>query len=182
MHMLTRPDCDCAFNHSKSQYAEDLIMLPTLLHARRGSPGHGVFVEPGALDGIAFSNTYMLERCFGWRGLLIEGNPASFAKLRESGRASTFLHSAVCGASDPPFVEFTVDGGPVAGQVGQLTRGHQHIEFTLRWTAHNLCCLSQQLVCGFAHRTDHNNDLITGFHSLSDSLGNGMKRQRRLAG
>ena len=89
MHMLTRPDCDCAFNHSKSQYAEDLIMLPTLLHARRGSPGHGVFVELGALDGIAFSNTYMLERCFGWRGLLIEGNPASFAKLRESGRAST---------------------------------------------------------------------------------------------
>ena len=126
MHMLTRPDCDCAFNFSKSQYAEDLIMLPTLLHARRGSPGHGVFVELGALDGIAFSNTYMLERCFGWRGLLIEGNPASFAKLRESGRASTFLHSAVCGASDPPFVEFTVDGGPVAGQVGQLTRGHQH--------------------------------------------------------
>ena len=126
MHMLTRPDCDCAFNFSKSQYAEDLIMLPTLLHARRGSPGHGVFVELGALDGIAFSNTYILERCFGWRGLLIEGNPASFAKLRESGRASTFLHSAVCGASDPPFVEFTVDGGPVAGQVGQLTRGHQH--------------------------------------------------------
>ena len=74
-------------------------MLPTLLHARPGSPGHGVR-RLGALDGIAFSNTYMLERCFGWRGLLIEGNPASFAKLRESGRAATFLHSAVCGAGD----------------------------------------------------------------------------------
>ena len=34
MAMLTWPDCDWVLlNHSKSQYAEDLIMLPTLLHA-----------------------------------------------------------------------------------------------------------------------------------------------------
>ena len=95
MHMLTRPDCDCAFNHSKSQYAEDLIMLPTLLHARRGSPGHGVFVELGALDGIAFSNTYMLEACFNWTGALIEGHPANFDQLLKSRRAP-----ASCAARD----------------------------------------------------------------------------------
>ena len=33
------------------------------------------FVELGAFRGIELSNTYMYERCFGWSGVLIEGNP-----------------------------------------------------------------------------------------------------------
>ena len=118
---------DCACATSRATYAEDLALLPTLL---RNSPTHraGTFVEIGALDGFTFSNTLMLERCFGWRGVLIEANPLNFAKLNASGRPSVKVQSAVCAADkDPSVVEFTVDGGPVAGQVGQLTRGHQHL-------------------------------------------------------
>jgi hypothetical protein len=110
---------DCACATSRATYAEDLALLPTLL---RNSPTHraGTFVEIGALDGFTFSNTLMLERCFGWRGVLIEANPLNFAKLNASGRPSVKVQSAVCEADkDPSVVEFTVDGGPVAGQVGQ---------------------------------------------------------------
>jgi FkbM family methyltransferase len=35
----------------------------------------GFFVEAGANDGVAFSNTYWLERARRWRGVLIEGIP-----------------------------------------------------------------------------------------------------------
>ena len=49
----------CAVEHSRSQYSEDLILLPTLLAAA----GHaaGTFVELGAYDGLTYSNTAMLE-------------------------------------------------------------------------------------------------------------------------
>lgn len=117
----------CARVTSKSTYREDLALLPTLLrNGHMQQPGS--FVEIGALDGSVFSNTLSLESCFGWHGVLIEANPLNFAKLNASNRSSVKVQSAVCGTeTDPPFVPFTVDGGPVAGQVGQLTRGHQHI-------------------------------------------------------
>ena len=44
--------------------------------ARGGGDGlRGVFVELGAYDGITSSNTLVLEKCHGWRGVLIEGKP-----------------------------------------------------------------------------------------------------------
>ena len=42
----------------------------------------GTFVEIGAFDGVNLSNTYMLERCYDWRGLLIEANPENFRRPR----------------------------------------------------------------------------------------------------
>lgn len=50
----------------------------------------------GAFDGVTNSNTWMIEKCLGWRGLLIEASPKSFMKLRQSGRTATKVHSAVC--------------------------------------------------------------------------------------
>ena len=49
--------------------------LARILRKRRG-----VFVEAGANDGIAQSNTYYLERYLGWRGLLIEPIPELFRR------------------------------------------------------------------------------------------------------
>ena len=53
-------------------------------------------------DGVKFSNTLMLEKCFGWQGLLIEANPESFAKLNASTRTAHKLYSAVCAAGPRP--------------------------------------------------------------------------------
>ena len=103
-HLLTLPQAICALNNSRSQFSEDLFLLPTLLLAASSMRSTGkrhppTFVELGALDGERYSNTLMLERCFGWRGLLIEANPANFGALQHSQRQSTWVHSAVCAAS-----------------------------------------------------------------------------------
>ena len=85
-----RPNCTWA-----SQHHEDLVLLPLLLYA--ALPGwRGSFVELGALDGVMFSNTYALEQCYGWGGVLIEAAPDNFVKLSASGRKSARVHAAVC--------------------------------------------------------------------------------------
>jgi len=58
----------------------------------------GVFVELGANDGRKGTNTIFLEHCLGWRGLLIEGQPTTFEKLRAFRRAPSAakLATAVC--------------------------------------------------------------------------------------
>lgn len=108
----------CALNRSRSMVAKDLALLPTLLQNQRGT---GSFVELGA-DGISFSNTVMLEHCFGWRGVLIEANPTYFHKSSASGRAAIKVHPAVCNAgSEPAFVRFTQDGGNARTRFENMT-------------------------------------------------------------
>jgi FkbM family methyltransferase len=116
-------DLNCAVNHSASQFYEDVLLLPMLLRAagrRRGS-----YVELGALDGRRWSNTILLEACYSWSGLLIEGNPRNFEALRTSGRQAVLRHSAVC-ARGVDSVVFSADGDSVAGQLDQMPPEHLH--------------------------------------------------------
>jgi FkbM family methyltransferase len=54
--------------HSRAQLAQDLFVL-NQLHSQ--TEAH-FFVEFGATDGVALSNTYLLEKHFGWQGILAE--------------------------------------------------------------------------------------------------------------
>lgn len=83
----------CIKKYAVAQFREDVQLLPffrTIPEADR------TFVELGALDGWHGSNTLMLERCFGWTGLLIEASPHNFRNLQRSGRRAQLAHSAVC--------------------------------------------------------------------------------------
>ena len=86
----------CTGNQGLGQFGESASLLLALLHASNSTAGS--FVELGALDGVRFSNTIMLERCWGWRGLLVEANPVSYAALEHSGRTAHTEHAAVCEA------------------------------------------------------------------------------------
>jgi len=79
-------------------------------------------VELGALDGVTHSNTYALETCLNWTGLLIEANPESYAKLQVSGRSATKIHSAVC--RHPGRVNVTAHGGGFAGMPSEMSAAY----------------------------------------------------------
>lgn len=60
----------------------------------------GFFVELGAFDGVTQSNSVLLEGA-GWRGLLVEANPASYAKCVRA-RPDAIVEHAACVAEASP--------------------------------------------------------------------------------
>ena len=54
-------------SYSKSQLRQDLFVLSEL-----GFKKNGFFVEFGATNGLDLSNTYILEKRFNWKGILVE--------------------------------------------------------------------------------------------------------------
>ncbi len=60
-----------------AQFGQDRVVIDHLFHGMRG----GTFIDIGAYDGETFSNSALLERAYGWRGICIEPQPDAFAKL-----------------------------------------------------------------------------------------------------
>lgn len=67
----------------------------------------GYFVEIGSHDGLELSNTYLLEKRYGWSGLCIEANPVTFEQLQKT-RVATCLN--VCVDQSGGWVDFRLDG------------------------------------------------------------------------
>lgn len=53
--------------NSKSQEGQDINVLKFYKNKQ-----NGFFVEIGALDGIEFSNTFLLEADYGWKGICVD--------------------------------------------------------------------------------------------------------------
>ncbi len=72
-----------ALPNSRSQYRQDLFVLSVLDFKR-----NGFFVEFGATNGVDLSNTYLLEKQFGWHGILAEPSRHWHADLRRNRTSS----------------------------------------------------------------------------------------------
>jgi FkbM family methyltransferase len=68
---------------SKSQLRQDLFVLGQL-----GFKKNGYFVEFGATNGFELSNSYLLEKKFGWTGILAEPARGWHEELRQNRSAS----------------------------------------------------------------------------------------------
>jgi len=64
---LTQNEKESLISNSRSQIGQDLVALSTFQRIHGG-----FFVEFGATNGIDGSNTYLLEKFFGWTGILSE--------------------------------------------------------------------------------------------------------------
>ena len=75
----------------KSQSKEDR----TLLSWFKGLC-NGTYIEMGALDGLRFSNTFLFQQEFDWKGVLIELNPGDYSRLKVNRPKDKAIHAAVC--------------------------------------------------------------------------------------
>ena len=91
---------------SRSENFQDMMAMLIL-----GETGDRFFVEFGATDGIQGSNSYMMEKAFGWSGILAEPARCWHAALGRN-RAATISHKCVWNVGDIrlPFRE-TPDAG-----------------------------------------------------------------------
>lgn len=86
------PKVDVNPQNLRAQSGEDRHFLQWF-----GALCDGTYLEMGALDGLTYSNTYVLHKELGWRGVLIELSPKSYAKLimNRPGEIAT-INAAVC--------------------------------------------------------------------------------------
>jgi FkbM family methyltransferase len=75
---------------SKSQIKQDLFVLSILDFKR-----NGFFVEFGAADGVRFSNSYLLAKRFGWKGILAEPAKSWHKTLNKNREESTISYQCV---------------------------------------------------------------------------------------
>ena len=75
---------------SYSQLSQDVKVLQHYLYKK-----NGIFIEIGANDGITLSNTFLLEKEYGWKGICIEPIPEKFEILKKNRPNSICVDKAV---------------------------------------------------------------------------------------
>lgn len=96
-----------------SDRGQDRWVIDEVFKGKRG----GFFVEAGAFDGFSDSNTFVLEKKYGWTGLCVEPNPENFRLLTQ-----VFKREATCVPlavdAEAGKLEFVMDGQR-SGVVGE---------------------------------------------------------------
>ena len=98
----------------KGQKDQDKWVLLSVLPFLR----HGYFLDLAAADGVLHSNTYVLEKHFGWNGLCIEPNPEFYRQLVKN-RCCQFESAVV--SDKVEMLDFRVDNGQLGGIVSDDT-------------------------------------------------------------
>lgn len=92
MSLPTFSNCDA------QKFPLDWKLLPILKQITQGYPGF--YIEAGANDGLSQSNTALLEKHFGWRGLLIEPSADSMQMCKNSRAAYNFFENCALVSDD----------------------------------------------------------------------------------
>ena len=87
---------------SRSQCLQDAFAILELKAWKYREPGF--FVEFGATDGVALSNTYLLEKCFGFTGILAE--PAKIWHKALEGNRKVAIETRCVWDESGKFIDF----------------------------------------------------------------------------
>ena len=108
----------------KAQSGEDRFALAHFFAGRRG----GLILESGALDGVAFSTSWLFERALGWRAVHVEASPRMFADLVRNRPGALNIHAALCGEPRTLHLAF-VDHTDAVGGLWEFMSPRHRAEF-----------------------------------------------------
>lgn len=104
---------------SYSQFGQDLHVLKNIFNCKQ----NGYFVDVGAFDGVTDSNSYLMEKEFNWKGIIVECNPI-WANNIKNHRCNLFFPCAVYNEDDRVMTFYNTGNG-LSGLVE--TNNHAHI-------------------------------------------------------
>ena len=107
---------------SFSQIGQDLEVLKVY-----NNKLNGFFVEIGASNGIEFSNTYLLETQYNWKGICVEPLPHLFDELCKNRPNSICFEKAVYNESDKEILFDIVDKADMLSGISECISDHSHI-------------------------------------------------------
>lgn len=106
---------------SKAQLKQDIFVLLATKFKKKG-----FFVEFGATNGFDLSNTYLLEKSFGWKGILAEPAKIWHDSLSQN-RSVKIDHSCVWSKSDKT-LEFNMVDEPDLSTISSFSDRDHHTE------------------------------------------------------
>jgi FkbM family methyltransferase len=106
---------------SKAQLRRDIFVLAELEQKK-----NGVFVEFGATDGLNLSNTWLLEKEYGWSGILAEPAQCWQAALHEN--RSSAIESKCVWKSSGDVLEFSETEMPELSTLNPYVASDMHSE------------------------------------------------------
>lgn len=110
-------------DESKSQILQDLWVAYEFAEKR-----DGFFVEFGATNGIVNSNTWLLEKKYGWKGILAEPNPLWHSALKSNRRAA-IDHRCVSSSTGRTVTFLTTDAtDPELSAIAEFAGGDHFAE------------------------------------------------------
>lgn len=86
-----------------AQHGEDLLLAKRFRGQRNGT-----FIEVGAYNGVELSNTCLLEREYGWKGVLVEPNPEKAAEAVLARPASSVVEVAAVAPAQKGIIGFAI--------------------------------------------------------------------------
>lgn len=91
---------------------------------------NGTFIEVGAFDGILQSNTKLLEKYYGWKGILIEPSANLFKKLCKN-RPHSICFQCALGSfeENETYLYGDFDNGPMSSLTNRLERSQKSLVF-----------------------------------------------------
>jgi FkbM family methyltransferase len=107
---------------SSAQLMQDLYVCYKLKEKR-----NGFFVEFGATDGVSINNTVLLERNFGWKGILAEPFPHWHAAL-DRNRRCAIDHRCVWSETGREIEFLATHGAPEFATVSTFAESDHHRE------------------------------------------------------
>ena len=98
----------------------------------------GFFIEFGAQDGIAYSNSYFFEKQLGWRGLLFEPIPHEHGSIARTRPRAAVINGGVCQVDGS--MEFGV--APILGWSGRMDTYDEQRASSLKLQGIDAACFS----------------------------------------